>query len=258
MKREFESDQGVDFLRLTLCLRLISQLLYPSVWLQIFTLEWCCSPVKGEFIYLIYFTVTWHIRLLKVLRQAHSFQTRNLFCNAFRGYHIQLQGLTRVELPPWPQKEIFSFLIQLLKFLAGGLFFASVFTQLFPPYLLTLRCHLNLMTTQVTQDHLVKAYCLSYSDLHFVQASGVRIMRVILGVATWSHLCRLSVPLPGFCCPLWILGKCCGCGFPSRVPLQIGEQQEIEVGWEKRLRGAEGKILGYLVHTKRWGPQGDS
>lgn len=43
----------------------------------------------------------------------------------------------------------------------------------------------------------------------------------------------------------------------QRVPLQIVEQQKIEIGQEKRLRGAEGKSLGYLIHTKRWGTQGD-
>lgn len=36
---------------------------------------------------------------LEGLQQAHSLQTRNLFFNAFRGCHLQLQGLTRVELP---------------------------------------------------------------------------------------------------------------------------------------------------------------
>lgn len=37
----------------------------------------------------------------------------------------------------------------------------------------------------------------------------------------------------------------------QRVPVQVVEQQKIEIGQEKRLTGAEGKSLGYLIHTKR-------
>lgn len=47
------------------------------------------------------------------------------------------------------------------------------------------------------------------------------MFEVPLGVGICSCLCWVGTPFFGCCCPLWLLGKCSGCGVPRKQVMDM-------------------------------------
>lgn len=75
------------------------------------------------------------------------------------------------------------------------------------------------------------------------------MIAVILTAAVGSCLCRMGILFVGFCCPLWILGKCCGFEFSG-----LWVQKKRDDLEEMAEKGCE-KEIGNPFYTKRWDPQ---